>query len=60
METVSDTEEARLKFPKLATNLAVSLLTVSCQSNYKLGNEVASFDHAEHHWELAKFVAIEV
>ena len=47
----------RLKFPKVAMNLAILLR--SCQSSTELGNEVANF-HAELRWEVKKFIAREV
>ena len=38
---LTNVSEVRLKFPKFATNLAISLR--SCQSNCELGNEVVNF-----------------
>ena len=50
--------EVPLKFPKFATNFAISLR--SCQSNCELGREVVNFTTNLNCWEVKKFIPREV
>ena len=50
--TLLTVSEVRLKFPKFATNLAISFR--SCQSNRE-----REF-HAELRWEVIKFIAVKL